>query len=821
MKKILFILWLVITCISCADHAESLNPSQVGQDGKVKAELSVVVPELQPMSRALGKKPSIENLYLAVFDEAGYLLEYVKATIQNASDNETTYTYNASLSPTSFATTIHFIANGPSSVDFGSETEVIGGLSTSGNKDAYWQKVYLSNGIKVTKNGTNNVLDESVQTKLENVPLIRNFAWIQLEIDEDVNNFTLDSYCVVNTYDKGSVAPYNASKRYFEDYLVRFSHQSLVDNGYGAFIPKDATLNMSIPAEGDWTDVSTDDDADEPGYFIYERESPKANPIYILMKGTYDPNTSVSGDEMQNRYYKIDLRDGHNYFPVLRNFKYKVNISGINFEGYGTASDAAKGVGSGDVSTSIETVKYTNISDGKVRLYVSFMDTTLVSTGDIYLKYKFVSLTNNSKSLNGPSYVTVDPEEDGAIINSFTVADKDDDSGWRTITIAPKQIAVEDFDYNDKLVETITIIGRDGDYSVQRQVKLTLRCQQEFELECDPNEIANVQGSPFDLVIKIPGGWGESNFPLDFYIEAEEQSITPDEGDDLPVETGTSIISGNNKTTIGFIKSVTWREYNEAANVDGKISIRCDFKSNRAASATDIYAQNKYFTLLAPATLGNYSPGIFDGLTFSPTTIPTTVGSKVQFTFVMKDRNLVSGEYVTVTLEGLEPQTGNSAELEHIKGNQYKYTPNGTLKLYLQTTTSCGRVSVNLEAPKFTTNKLSKSVGQYVIDAKCINVGGYNTIPTRNTTFSLYASDPGSRTDVTAIASFSASRNGENTQLSIDGEYYQDIVDNNGRIYIRFSTNNFWETNYYVATISLSELEKGKVTIADNAWAQR
>ena len=64
-----------------------------------------------------------------------------------------------------------------------------------------------------------------------------------------------------------------------------------------------------------------------------------------------------------------------------------------------------------------------------------------------------------------------------------------------------------------------------------------------MDVSCDPNEIIETLGSPFDLVIWVPGGLGSSMFPLDFHIEAQEQSITPNQGDDLPVVTGNSIIA--------------------------------------------------------------------------------------------------------------------------------------------------------------------------------------------------------------------------------------------------------------------------------------
>ena len=87
MKKILYFILSIIFCLSCTDQAESLISSETGQNGKVKIDFSVVVPESQSASRALTKEPGIRNLYLAVFDQAGFLLEYCKVQAHRIDSN--------------------------------------------------------------------------------------------------------------------------------------------------------------------------------------------------------------------------------------------------------------------------------------------------------------------------------------------------------------------------------------------------------------------------------------------------------------------------------------------------------------------------------------------------------------------------------------------------------------------------------------------------------------------------------------------------------------------------------------------------------------
>lgn len=693
MKKLLLIYLLLIGIVSCTDQ----GTPQIAQDGQEKVELSVMVPDAQLHSRALTEHPvPFTNLYLAVFDEAGYLMEYRQANPVDANQNENHYGYTVSLTPSPSPVTIHFIANAPTTLNFGSETEVISQLYTSAGGDAYWQRVEFPEGLKLN--------ETSVKNKLTGVRLIRNFAWIHLVLKNTITSdkFILEKYCVVNTRDRGSMAPYNTTKGAFESYPAgsNTTHTMLVSNGYDGFIPQGAELVKTIPDETKWA-------AAENGFFIYERETPRTDPLFILMKGKYNGSTTSS-------YYKIDLRDNsNNYFPVLRNFRYQVEIQNIEHEGHETALGAAQGAGSGDVSTSIETVDYTNISNSIARIFVSYTDTTLVTNNPITLKYKFLSFETKDQNnntipgaiLNGEN-VTITEEtvgDDKKVIQTWSkklnngtlVVDKD---GWSTIEIQP--VAPDGTTRVQKLTIVGTVMINGKTYTLQRQVKFNLKNKDHFSLLCNPNAVPNTQGSAFDLFIKIPGGLGSSMFPLDFDIEAVEQSITPAQGDNLPVITRKSIVPTKaNKTTIGFMKSVSWEEYDGTDNVGGYKSIPCHFKTNKAESATVIWAQNKYFNN-ASTTLGNYTPKQFQYLAFSKPSV-NPENPDVQFTFNMS--SLPSLGNVTVTLVGLVPDADDN--LIPLGGNTYSYTPptTGTQTLYLKTTINSGQASVTLEAYQFVT----------------------------------------------------------------------------------------------------------------------
>lgn len=643
IRNILIYIIALMGMVACNERIEEAGLN-TGSD-KVGVNFSVMIPKLpeaNPATRAMAEQPQLENLYLAVFDKEGYLLDYAKATMaegQLATQNNREYTYSVKLPSTSEKTIVHFIGNAPESVRFGTETEVIATMTTSDAEDAYWQRVELTNGTK----------SSDVSNKMTNVPLIRNFAWILLTVE--TTNFTLESYCVLNKRTMGSVAPYNTQTRAFANYGGDVTLNDLRNTQkYDAFIPADAELDMDIPEEASWTKVGVNGEETNP-CFIYERETPRTSPMVILMKGRY---TGVQG----YRYYKIDLRDSKGqYFPILRNFRYTMQVTQIDHPGYATLQEAVNGAGSGDVSQSIETESFNNISDGTVRMFVSYTDKTLINDNEnVTLKYKFIYFDQDNEEQNCNANVTVTKEaflEGGDVIKGDPKVDASNDSeGWRTITIEPTEVGNVPKIQTLLLKGTVTI-GEKTD-SLQRRVRFTLRQKMEMSLQCDPQAIKRNIGEPFDLVLKVPGGLGKSLFPLDFELEAVNQSITPNLGDDLPVVTGHSIVPDQgSKITIGFIKSLSWQEYEAAANVGGTKSISCHFKSSKAESATRIYAKNEYFQL-AYTDLDNYTPKNFSNLRFSESSVPFGRGQHINFLFDIEGPTMPT-QGIKVTLNGLEP----------------------------------------------------------------------------------------------------------------------------------------------------------------------
>lgn len=719
MKNILLFILPLLALLSCSEQMERDIPA----DNKLSTTISVILPQIpdaQPQTRAMGKTAQIKNLYLAVFDYTGLLKEYVEATpVTETASN--IYSYNVTLKPTNTATIIHFIANAPSmDIAFGNEVEVMSSLYTEGGEEAYWQRIVLQNGI-------------TSSTTLPSVHLIRNFAWINVQ--SSAPNFTIQSYCVVNTRKRGSVAPYNTNKDGFVEFL-----RSVVDNnttdgtdtdnnvlgkdyaaitgsgqgqdGYNGFIPSGTEINKDIPTT--WFEVGSET-KNEYAYFVYEREKALSDPPYILVKGTYDPDINTDDDEMTDRFYKIDLRKANGeYFPIVRNFRYRIDIKGVGHSGYGSAQDAANGAGSGDVSSALETQSFNNISNGEARLFVSYTDTTIVDykPDETYkLRYKYIVFQTSGTTVtevNKTSTATVATTGNVIPTDGYSIAPGSDEwDGWYEITYNTTELPTGEQPKRQEFV----IVGTDANNnSLQRKVNVSLRKKYSMQLGCDPFEIPAAMGKPFDVIVKVPGGLGRSMFPLDIQLEAANQSMTPNLGDNLPTVTGPSIVPDKNKTTIGFIKQISWADYEEffTENLGAEfMPARCHFKSNKsntAGTTTTIYASNKYFNQ-ANAPLGYFDAAQFTDLKFSTTNenLPTSANQSVNFTFKMSklpSQVANSDGKVTVALCNLMPDADNDQNnltqvgVDTEKGiAYYTFTPTSTT-----VTLALKNTDVNVEA---------------------------------------------------------------------------------------------------------------------------
>ena len=784
--------------LSCTD--ELTEPKPALDSNKVTVDLSVSIPEAHPATKAFGDNPTVNNLYLAVFDESGFLVEYVKADpLAKATENTTRYNYSVKLTLSETTRIIHFIANAPETIRFGREEEVITSLYTSGTNDAYWyrkeiEKIKASDPDASTLTPTQETIDA-----LSDIPLIRNFAKIVVTTAENCA-FELKSYAVFNTPKQGSVAAYNRTTGLFvEDYHGK-SAASLIGEGYDAFVPGSAELNNMISTEAFTNSAS----------YVYERETPISNPAYVLVYGTYN-NSDV--------YYKIDLRDEKGkYFPLLRNFQYTVTINSVTRNGYQTPGEAANSVGSGDISTSIETESYTNISDGEVRLSVEYTSKVLVTEDNVTLWYNFetlgdavlkkvtIKLANDGDALSGIV-------ANGGVI-SEDINNNPTSNVKNTITVDPAQIGVEQKVGSLLIIAEYELNG--SHHKIQRKVSYTLTAPYEMEIKCVPAKVPYGINEAFDLSITIPNGLGSAMFPLEFNIEAENLSVTPN-NDNMPVATGVSTIPGVQKSAFWFVKTLKKEEYDALPVANGKRTFRCHFKTNKEISATNIYAANPYFvayvkdikpsiTGLVPYDvdyLGNYGQKSFENLRFSGNNkIPTGVDKRSTVSFELSEMPQEGYVNITVTLINAKPaddETRLSPMGTDANGNpvfSYVAEDENDNSFDIVTRNENGSVEVKLEASEFITASATATRGKMSFAGKFVDENGDE----------IDEMDP----EETVFYEFTGYTAGTAVTVTFDGLTFADGMPNDGQ-WTKISDNSFKFTPVEadITTIELTTTASG------------
>ena len=672
MKKLLYIFSCIVLACACTQELPDFNHADK-HAGKVAIDFGVQINDPAIATKAMADRPQLKNLMLAVFDETGYLVEYTWAINEGtvfATENGTRYPYKAYLTQSKTPRIIHFIGNAPQELKFGTEEAVMASLSSalgSENEDMYWYRKEIP-AIEGTSSGGamaladeddgGPILQATPQTiaHLNDIPLIRNFAKIVLTSSSA--DFTLESYFVVGTPKTGMAAAYNYSTGEFVDYfnykdsdnadLLAAGIQVVGDPKTYQYLTVTEKYDANVPANSNsvtLAEASQKPVAGGVSYFVYEREKPLSADAaaYVIAYGTY------KGDGKQY-YYKIDLRDKDGYFPILRNFQYNVDITTVSRAGYSSAEEASKSAGSGDISSSMETLSLAYISDGVASLEVDYTEMYLISDDEVYLGFTFLSDVNDADAYGSVEDIWIKVNEAGstgaaiATVNDspYTVGQEiKPEANPGVIKIKPTTPA------DTPKTQTLTIYARyknaGAEHILQRTVKYIVQTKREMVVALNPYDVPETKGVEFDLTITIPGGLSSSIFPLEFAIEAEQLSINPGANEQMPVQTGKSI-TGSGKSSFYFIKTLKKDEYVSAnENV-----ITCHFKTSKATSATKIFVVNDYFTTRYLENTGNaadddgksvyldnYKAERFDIKGFSKGPVACVAGVEVDFEFEM------------------------------------------------------------------------------------------------------------------------------------------------------------------------------------------
>lgn len=613
MKRLLIILFCLPLLFACQKD----EPFEEGQE--VVLNLSVDMGDMQSAAtRAMGDNvEGTPALWLAVFDGEGYLVEWTKA-FDCATNNDGVTTFKATLHATMEKRVMHFLLNyvdnsAELELNYGHENNVIGGLTVERNRDVYWQRVELPEGINgsTDQNGT-------VAKYLTKVPLVRNFS--KIKVTEACDHFELLGFYVLNVPKRGTVAPFiNGS-------FVKYYNENAQFNG-APFTPKNyATLNTEgytgtmpdnderINKHTEFTESTTLLDKDA-SYYLYEStyiNGNKDKTVSVLLKGKYND---------KDYWYRVDLvkPDAQTgvieYFDVLRNFIYTINITHVT-AGKTSAKDAIEQPAGNNILSSLDIAHLTNVSDGTATLEVNYTDTVLISNDEVTVRYKFTDTGSGAKtnaniaSANDNDgcgwYLTYDGQTAPV---GVTIAGNNSADGWRDVTIS-----VNDATITERKEVSITFFATSSTQTVlSRTVHYTLMSQQPMLVEC-PELVPATVGSEFNVNILIPDELPEAMFPLDFAIESQEkdktdylaQYITPANRETVSVKTGGSIVEGfKGKKSFQYVVPLTYEKYLqlkvETRNVNNQNKsmrvLPTLFKTNTAQSASTVYAYNRYFTL--------------------------------------------------------------------------------------------------------------------------------------------------------------------------------------------------------------------------------
>ena len=764
MRKWYYIFLLFLPLLACHREWEQ-ESGEEGPDpeGEVTVVFSVPVDEIP--TKALGENPGLVSMHLAVFGSSGYLKQYVPATLLKAAAPRDSlngdiimpcYTFSASIALSNSPRRIHFIGNGPSTIHFGRDYDVLPVLM--GEKETgFWQVrvvpgIYAkqdSNGDYITPDLVNGgykkrnknasteeepyVVSDETLKYFQNVPLIRNWAKIIINA-ETGSHFTPKSFAVVNRPKRGTLVPYGGTKGFITNYKdLTFDELTGEDYDYNyqgnlpdtvEFLTETPAAELFEQPDGVTVkayDPNNTDPNKAPAVYLYERPVPNAElqPSFVIIYGHYrneddpvDPNDShdpqwrtTEGDY----YYKVDLMNNGKYYPILRNFKYEIQIHRISAPGQLTPELAAKGAGSADVSADINASHLPDISDGKRRMAIDgWMSKTFITAQDkkdwIYVKFLDDVTKGNEPNMN-PASVTYKLIPDNAdIIRSVSIgaprsdAQKEEDNGWRPVSFAvagPHEVSSR--------TQTLRIICKtnpnDGNEKpLYRDIVISVLPTQTMRVKCATERVLQVSGEEVKVDVSLPDGLMPSMFPLYFQIEALGRTLTPDNSladNNMPVIAGESL-SGNGKPSFSYQRTVTWAEYKSLVpkldfNDDSRWrTFSSYFKTNCANSATDVYVANEFF-YTGQDSFENYLS--FRDPKFT-TSIPCRVGATINMTAQMVQAQS-SYDRVYLSLKNLEPANG-SGILKDDKGRYYYDPLTKDLSFDFSTTTDDGDIIVTL-----------------------------------------------------------------------------------------------------------------------------
>lgn len=660
---------LPLACVRPFSEPEPAGADAFPEGSPVTITFSVPAYGVQPGTKAIGETGTLETLHLAVFGSSGYLKEYVKAvklgldpqgaTITYTDPYNVEYTdvpvykYAVTLSLAEKERFIHFIGNGPETLPFAYDTTVMATLMSEGGEGGFWQIKHVDrigamkneNGQYIDKNrqvitdGKGYVPDDYTFKEFQNVPLVRNWAKIKIKAAEN-SQFTPVSFAVINVPTKGTLAPMYRASDGKMTFIDRYETKTygMLDTviRYPSSLPADALFDGVVPTAEEFKNPSSGQgtgkvipyDGGDGAGFLYERPKPGEKlkeATFLIVYGWFEPEDPAMSWQKGYFYYKIDLADSGDYYPVYRNFTYQININKVGSAGHRDPQSAAESVGGVSISADVKTSHLGDISDGQARLIVQpWMSQSFHSqqTDNDVLSVKFFSDVTGDDPDPNMSWdgTNVDDPEDnpvtyelgeGDVITEVSIGEPSEgatkeERGWRNIKFS----TAEPDNGTAPRTQILRVKGCYDYYgekkTIYREILISILPRQRMQLSVSKPEMESKINAEQTLTIAIPDMLPQSLFPLSFTIEPEDRTLMPKQGANIPVVSGKTISDNlvNPRDTITktfqFLRTLTWDEY-EAARTEtdehGVLRRLFDtqFVSTRAENETIIWVQNEFF----------------------------------------------------------------------------------------------------------------------------------------------------------------------------------------------------------------------------------
>ena len=595
IKRLTTYIAVAASLVLGACSEETLRPDVPDAGGEEGVRVSIAIPDMPRLAtRAFGDTPAAD-LKLTVFEfEKGsdptntFLTKIYQAetlTQTNVANGATVDFRINDLLMTESPRVLHFVV-APQHLDakYASEAVVFSNLSVRDNSQAYWGRVEFPNGYgTVDKNMKPQLTDEAKQ-KLTGVNVLRNFAKVSVEVATvATSNFQLTGFELVNVPTSGTVAPYNSGRQefpqMFDDAGKMLGYLAVAGNGsgqqgYGGIMPANCGFrnleeNFSPVADGGRPAWST-----SPAY-LYEHPFESTRRTYVILQGNYRPTTT---DAWQTCYYKIDLvrlneESGMTeYYDILRNYDFHINVTGVSAPGASTASEAISGVSYNNISADVDARDMLQISDGANIVEVSKKNIIFTNTTPVEFLYRyspvggFSSETTNAKlHTNGLNA--------GDVIASVTDPEVYTDADgvvWVKRVITPKPIPEA-----GTREQSFYVVDADG---LGREIRLVAHVPYDYsDIEVYPGSengrptsaagqgtVSPLSGQPFTVYFNLPAGMPEAMFPLTFILESNRQNMENNPIGTLVVtsgQTGFPTTEVYEVPRIKYRKTVSYAEY--------------------------------------------------------------------------------------------------------------------------------------------------------------------------------------------------------------------------------------------------------------------